>query len=239
MNRQVWILGVIFGLLSAASALAQLSLESKSGFTVSGLESPTEIAGVLVVGPKSKPVLSPIAIVTIKTDAANVEIEIEDSARNQLPAEEYQAAPNVLRFTKAGRYWLEVTAIDFPKNIYAKRKLTVEVLPAQPSGPDPIDNTETFNGLAGKVAAAVVGFDPADKAKYYQAYATVAAKMKSYEIKTVREANAFLASQALSCRNLDACRRFSQLLTDEAAAAGTLSFAQSARWFELVAEGLK
>lgn len=220
-------------------SFGQLSLESKSGFTVTGLQDATDVGGVLIVGPKSKPVLTPIAIVTIRTDAANTEVEIEDANRNQLNPDDFKTAPNVLTFKTAGRYWIEVTAIDFARNIYAKKKLTVEVLPAGPAGPDPIDNNETFDGLAAKVAAIAPAFDQLDRAKYYSAYSTVAQKMASYEIKTVKDANAWLASQGLTCRNIDACKRFSQLLNADAASRGTMSFAQAARWFAVVAEGLK
>lgn len=75
--------------------------------------------------------------VVAETAAANVDFEVEDQSRN--PVEFDRLSLKSIFLPKPGKFWVEVTAIDFKQNIYGKKTVVVEVGqgPNPPPGPDP------------------------------------------------------------------------------------------------------
>lgn len=86
---------------------------------------------------------SPVVIVTAKTDAANVQVDASDVTRT--PVEFRTLSGGRYLFSKPGKVWVDVTAIDFAANIYAKKTIVVEVgsspTPPTPPGPGPTPPT--------------------------------------------------------------------------------------------------
>jgi hypothetical protein len=127
---------ILFAASHSAAAL-QLEVIAKPSTVIAGLKDPQIVGDLLIVSEASKPDYRSAMLIYIETDAANVEVEIEDSTRSPVSAD--QVADGVWMLSTPGKYWVEVTAIDFSKNIYSKKKLTVEVgkAPQPPPGPDP------------------------------------------------------------------------------------------------------
>jgi len=75
-----------------------------------------------------------VGLIRVKTEAANVEVLASDSQRT--PVEVELIAPEYYRIQKSGRFWVDVTAIDFDKNIYGRQQKILEVGAAPPT-PDP------------------------------------------------------------------------------------------------------
>lgn len=125
--------------LICSTALAQdpLVVTSRAGFQITGIADPQIIGDVLLVSPVEGQRIqkNPVAIVDVASEAANVDVRISDVAR--VPVVVNEIAKRSYLLGNPGRYWVDVTAIDFGANIYATRQLIVEVAAAPEPGPEP------------------------------------------------------------------------------------------------------
>ena len=114
------------------------------------------------------------AAVVAETKAANIDFEVEDQSRN--PVEFDRLSLKSIFLTKPGKFWVEVTAIDFEQNIYGKKTVVVEVGQGPnppPPGPDPPGPTPDVvpnkYGI-GSVVFANAPRDPVTLDKYARIY---------------------------------------------------------------------
>ena len=79
--------------------------------------------------------LETVGLIRVQTEAENVSIEVEDIKRDPVPFEKIN--DEYYRISQSGKFWIEVTAIDFTKNLYGKenRVLVVGQSPTPPPTP--------------------------------------------------------------------------------------------------------
>ena len=77
---------------------------------------------------------APAKLMEIKTDAVNVQLRVTDISR--LPVEFEIIGDNQFLLNTPGKQWVDLTVVDFDKNIFFLNTYVVEVEGATP-GPDP------------------------------------------------------------------------------------------------------
>ena len=148
----------VWAVLFAQSAFAQLAVESQNAVQLSGISEAKTIGNAVFVASDATVAKLPVILITATTDAANITFEASDQSR--LPVEFQQLTPNIIAVRSAGKTWVDVTAIDFAKNIYARKLLVVELGDAPDPPPDPpvpdneIDNTYGVGKIAYEEAPA-------------------------------------------------------------------------------------
>ena len=125
----------IWAVLFAQSAFAQLAVESQNAVQLSGISEAKTIGNAVFVASDATVAKLPVILITATTDAANITFEASDQSR--LPVEFEQLTPNIIAVRSSGKTWVDVTAIDFAKNIYARKLLVVELGDAPDPPPDP------------------------------------------------------------------------------------------------------
>jgi hypothetical protein len=126
-------------LLIPSFAFGQLTVTTEVSEALVGFNSAKVVGGnkpiVLFSGDFKR---SNIGFVKIETDAATVQVEAEDSDRNQV---EIKKLDNAWYVDTPGRYWVRVTAVDFDKRIFATRTVVLDIVgccsevPTEPENP--------------------------------------------------------------------------------------------------------
>lgn len=126
---------VVAWVLIASACFAQVEVKSGTYYQVNGLGKVTQVGDLtLVTAPPTITVL-PVGVVRVETEASNVEVSISDSSR--VPFEAAKLDDKTWVINKPGRWWVEVVAIDFAKNIYGRKQVVVDVGGTPPPGPGP------------------------------------------------------------------------------------------------------
>ena len=79
--------------------------------------------------------VSDSAVLKITSTASNISIRASDKERNPTPYK--QLDDNTFIINQPGKHWVDVTAIDFEKNIYVTQMVIASVGPRPPPDPDP------------------------------------------------------------------------------------------------------
>ena len=120
---------------------------------------------------------SQVGIVRVITEAANIQVDVSDEKRTPYQAEEI--AKGTYEISKPGKWWVDVTVIDFQKNLYGKKSTVLEIGPGpepnppepgptpDPPGPSPVPNDYGIGAVAYKYA---VRGDRSTLAKYASIY---------------------------------------------------------------------
>lgn len=137
MKQNRWWLWLV---LLASTAYGQLDVSTQSAAMLVDVDKITQIDDIVLVPASGVIATKPVAVLTVKTEAGNVEVQASDIQR--LPVESRQLSGGRWLFERPGKYWVEVTAIDFAKNIYGRKTVVVEVgqgpnPPPPPPGPSP------------------------------------------------------------------------------------------------------
>ena len=141
------VLFTIAALLICSVASAQLELtHGPAGILAAGTEV-NKVGDRYLVRSSGPLAASSGELILAETEAANVEFSVTDQAR--VPVAYDSIPPNGIFVSTPGKMWVEVTAIDFAKNIYGRKTIVVEVGvgpgpppgpgPTPPPGPAPID----------------------------------------------------------------------------------------------------
>lgn len=81
-----------------------------------------------------------VGLIRVQTEAKNVEVTVSDKDRD--PVEVESIAPEYYEINKRGKFWVDVIAIDFDKNIYGRKQKVLTVTgrvdpdPPEPDDPD-------------------------------------------------------------------------------------------------------
>ena len=185
-------------------------------------------------------------VVIAESDAAKIDFEVENEQREPVAFEKLTKTEIFLG--APGKYFVEVTAIDFAKSIYGRKKVVVEVggdTPGPGPGPDPgpgptpptpgPDSSE-FDGLAGRVAvyAAKLGMD--QRSQIAGVLGNAADKMRSFEFKLPEQAKEYIARNWPPCTSPD-CKAIWDLVAVDAAKR-MLSWEETQEYYHTVAKGV-
>jgi len=121
-----------------ASLYGQLTVVTSEAQRVKGIDQLIQIGDEVYLRKVQQGLdLETVGLVRVQTEAANVTVEVEDIKREPIPFDKINN--EYYRISKSGKFWIEVTALDFAKNIYAKenRILVVGQSPTPDPSPDP------------------------------------------------------------------------------------------------------
>jgi hypothetical protein len=121
--------------LACSSAFGQIDLTADVAKAVTGLESPRIVGDVILVGGESKPIIEPVAIVTVKTAYKFFDVVAQKSLFEEAVLVRLSDTEFLLQ--GEGRWVIKVTAFDPEKGI-AKKSAEV-VIGKSTKPPDPID----------------------------------------------------------------------------------------------------
>jgi hypothetical protein len=126
----------VIAALSSLPALGQLEVTGETKLRLNDASGMTKIGNTIFIDGSTSLSSSVVALITVETEAANVDLSVSDSAR--VPGEAIKIAAGRYVIDKPGKWWVDVTAIDFAKNIYGRKSVVVEVGPAPaPTPPTP------------------------------------------------------------------------------------------------------
>ena len=135
----------------AAVALAQLDVSVSTATALTGVKSPRIVGDLVLIDPASIVSTANVGIIDVKTEAAIVEVNVEDSQRNQIAT---QKLDDAWLIAEQGKFWITVTAVDFDKKIYSHKQIVVTIgeappppTPPEPQPPNPSDAAINAPGL--------------------------------------------------------------------------------------------
>lgn len=129
-------IAILIACVWSSVAFAQLELTQQAMTRLIDVPG-VETIGDVVLAPIGTAITTQsVVLVTADTEAANVQIDATDITRT--PVEFRDLGDGRYLFDKPGRTWVDATAIDFEKNIFAKKTIVVEVQGITPTpGPTP------------------------------------------------------------------------------------------------------
>jgi len=157
-------------LLFASVCFAQVEVKSGTYYQIDGLGKVTQVGELTLVPAMPQITVKPVGVVRVETEAANIEVAVSDAAR--VPYEPTQLDAKTWIINKPGRWWVEVVAIDFAKNIYGRKTAVVDVgeSPGPGPGPNPPPSPVPNEYGVGKVAYENAPRDVASAVKFASIY---------------------------------------------------------------------
>jgi hypothetical protein len=185
-------------LLLASTLQAEITIQTSSAKSLSGLTGPRVVAGVVLFASESKPVIANVAIVKITSPAKFVDVTarryaVRDGIVQIETATVTELDTRVYLLAGSGSYSVEVVAFDPVVGIDRK---SVEINIAEPE--KPIDDGTILSGVAKEARSAIVTLAQGMAADMQ----TVAIATKNGQLKTVLEASASSVQLDESTRKL-------------------------------------
>jgi hypothetical protein len=137
MIRFVLLIALLVGSATASAQVAdeRLTILVANSNTLSGVEKVKayDDAGVIIFS--GSPKIASCVVIKVTTEAMNVSIDVSDKDRNPTPYKQLDAS--TFYIDVPGKHWVDVTAIDFAKNIYVRKTAIAVVGPRPPPEPEP------------------------------------------------------------------------------------------------------
>lgn len=225
-------------LLTASICIAQVEVKSGTYYQVDGLGKVTQVGDLTLVAAPPTITVKPVGIIRVETEAANIEVSISDSSR--VPFDAAKLDDKTWVINKPGRWWIDVTAIDFEKNIYGRKQAVIDVGEAPEPGPGPTpppSPTGPFDGLASKVRVHATYLPAEHRAKIASVCTTAAAQMRSFHFKQSSQATAYIKQNWPQCVNEHCSAIWSLLIEDSAAR--NLGWQEIQAYYTEVAKGVQ
>ena len=177
--------------LAATSHGQALKTSASTRLMVDGVDG-FEVVGGLVLAPEdAKPRLVPIGVVEVESEAAIKRVSAEDQDRK--PVETREVEDGVFLVLGQGTIWVDVTCVDFDKQLFDQSEFVLDVGEAAPL-PDPVD--PSLDGFPKIVVEQLRGM----AGGYADAFALAAAAVQSGEIKSDVELLEQVQPQATEAR---------------------------------------
>jgi hypothetical protein len=245
--------------LIASPAFAQLELSQQAMSRLVDVAAVETIDDLVFVETGSAITTKPVVILTATTDAANVQVEASDMAR--MPVEFRDLGEGRYLFEKPGKAWVDVTVIDFAKNIFAKKTVVVEVgispptppgptpvppgptpvppgpTPPQPPGPVPPEDGK-FDNLASRSRAAAVGLGVNERTQIADLLVKVADRMQAFQIVQAQQALYEISKGWPACQDKTACQALWKILADDAKGR-QLGWQEMQEYYRTIARGVR
>lgn len=155
--------------LTPSLLFAQAELKTGVRLLVENASQIDKVGDALLVDSSEPLKTKPVGVIVVRTEAANVEVEATDI--NRMPTEARRLDPSTWIVEAAGKYWIDVTVFDAPKNIFAKRKAILEIgvgpgpKPPPPPGPGPTPPTPSQVLIDGKGLHVLLVYESAEASK--------------------------------------------------------------------------
>lgn len=145
---------LVLFLLLTTQCLAQ-SIVVTNETIVTGLNNVRQIGDYLLIDPKSKIDIVPAALVNINVDAANISVRFSDKDRRPVPFVKITEKQYLL--TQVGSVWIDLVAVDFPKNVLVLDQAVAIIEPITPPEPPkppaPDVPPDQFDNIGQRIAA--------------------------------------------------------------------------------------
>lgn len=239
---------ILFAMLLIASVASgeDLSVKSRTYYAIVGAEPVITIGERLFFDEPPTIASRPVGVIRVDSEASNIEVTASDVSR--LPVDVERLDENLYLIAKPGKYWVDVTAIDFEKNLYGRKTVMVEIgdgpsPPPVPPGPEPEPGpTPTpdgpFDGLAAKVNQLAATMQPDKRFTFAGVFDQAVAKMESREFLQISQASRFIAQNQPQCTVDGGCRPLYEFLAMDGGSR-TLSFYEAISYYREVAKGLR
>ena len=124
----------VFAILCLPSAAnAQLTVSAAPANAIICAEGTKQLGGLMLVPQDAELKLQSVLLVVVESKATNIKIEVEDQKRNRIEYEKVESdepGKFIYAITQPGKFWIDVTAIDFAQNIYGSERIVSELNPA-------------------------------------------------------------------------------------------------------------
>jgi hypothetical protein len=238
--------------LICSPAFAQLELSKQAMVRLVDVPRIETIGDVVLAPTGSVIVTQPVIIVTADTEAANIQIDATDITRT--PVEFRDLGDGRYLFDKPGKTWVDATAIDFAKNIFAKKTVVVEVgispptppgptpvppgpQPPQPPGPVPPEDGK-FDNLASRSRVAAVGLGVNERTQIADLLVKVADRMQAFQIVQAQQALYEISKGWPACQDKTACQALWKILADDAKGR-QLGWQEMQEYYRTIARGVR
>ena len=177
ISLMTWLVYIV--ILSANLPAQELEVKAKTYYRIAPVTI-TQVGDVSLVESvdglsKAYSTAQPVGVIRVDTEASNVEMTVSGADRQ--PIEPKRLTENVYLIERVGKWWVDVTVIDFEKNIYGRKTLLVEVgagpPPPTPDPPGPNPPTPVPDNVPNEYGVGRVAFEAAPKDVSAKDYAKI------------------------------------------------------------------
>ena len=246
-------------LLLADVSFAQVQASAETRYRVAGIEGWQSVEDVVFAPEGSEPVLKPVGWVTVASDAAIIRIKAETEDRRRLEVKQFTSTEFGILGT--GTIWVDVTIVDFEKQIFDQDSFVIEVGPDDPPPPDPDEPDEPdepdnpdpdepddgevpedpFDNLGRRIDSQADEDNLQMDKRFAVAamFADVADKMESREIKRASDAREYLNQQLRTLQTGPEWQATLKVADTDGRNRPPLDYPQTIAWYRAVAAGFK
>lgn len=141
-------MGVVFVPLLAALAFGQIKTEPMVGYRLAGVEGFTVIGSTVMVPEGSKPSVQPCGVIVIDCDAKQITVKASNVKREPVKVEQVPVSEGDNRkflILGSGRVWVDITCIDFAREIFKTEEVVLKIPGPMPEPDDPEPEPEPDN----------------------------------------------------------------------------------------------
>jgi len=174
----------------------KVDVEKRVVYLVKGVENARIFNGHILVDEIGGTIeYEPVGIIRIKSDAESTQVSITNSKREPVDYETWPHGLIVVR--QPGKFWVEITVLDFAKQIYKNQTVVLEIgtspdTPDQPDTPDSPDTPDTprenFDNIASKVAKLKSKIQIDRRNQVLIVFETAADRMQSFQYRQLDQA---------------------------------------------------
>lgn len=123
----------------------------------------TQIGDTIYLSADEKLSTTMVAVFRVLTEASSVAVEVSNDKRE--PYEPKKVSADTWEISDPGKWWIDVTAIDFAKQLYGKKSITLELGNPGPKPPTPPDPSPTPVPIDGEGLRVLFVVESAEAAK--------------------------------------------------------------------------
>lgn len=238
-------------LLLSSTALGQITTEAETRYRVDGIQGWQIVEDVVFAPKDSKPKLVAVGWVTVDSEAAIIKIKAETEKRVRLEVKQFTS--NQFAVLGTGKIWIDVTAVDFEKQIFDQDSFVIDVEGSpepepEPPGPDPEpepDDSEVpedkFDNLGQRIdsQATADNLQLDLRNRHAEIYASAAKKMEERQLVRTSDVKEYTQSELAKLQRDTSWTKTIDIITKSANNLSPLSWADTILWYKAVAAGLR
>lgn len=219
-------------------AWGQLAVKTTGMVRLGGVEGLRVVHDIALLPEAASLTQTSVNLVEITTEAKNVTLEVTNLERVPVPFESFDRLTHLL--TTPGKQWVDVTVIDFERNIYDRRTLVVVVgEPDNPPDPDPDPpdppQPGPFDNLAQRIHEIASSATPGNRQRMAELMEQTAGKMEAFEFRQLSQAKEYIERNWPQCEFCDLVYRLIQADSQDR----TLSWQETQSYYREIAKGCR
>ena len=190
----------------------------------------------------------PVGFIRIKSDAESTSVSITNSKREPVDYETWP--PGLIVVRQPGKFWVEITVLDFAKQIYKHQTVVLEIgtapdAPDQPDTPDSPDSPDTpdtpsgnFDNIAGKVAKLKSKIQIDRRNQVLIVFETAADRMQSFQYRQLDQAIQYIVENRPDPSRDEGLKQLYQLVAADSRSRN-LSWQETQAYYREIVKGLR